>query len=176
MKCVSFSCVHHFVQCTLWYGTCCMNDTGNLAHSACTSAARSFTTCIAWFLRTLRPNSSQTYSMGLRSGLFMGQSKTLTLFIAKNYLVIVAECGRVLSCIKVTFGPWNQMNGRLSTARTSFMLVWALIFPINKSCFIPLSHLRLRLKYLRNGPAYWRMDWQNALPDSNKLSHVLQHG
>ena len=60
------------------------------------------------FFKHCTPNSSQTWSMGLRSGLFMGSPATLS--VAKNYLVIAAECGWVLSQIKVTFGSWNWLK------------------------------------------------------------------
>ena len=81
-----------------------------MAHSVCKAAARSCTVCIARFLRTRRLNLSQTCSMGLRPRLFAGHSKTLTLFVAKNCLVIAAECGRALSSFVTSHYPTPDLD------------------------------------------------------------------
>ena len=42
---------------------------------------------------------------------------------------------------------------------------------LSGSCYLPLSHPRLRLNHLQNGPAQWCTHRQNALPDCDEFSH-----
>ena len=72
-------------------------------------------------LRNRRPSSSQTCSMGVRSGDNAGHSIRLTLFCCRKSMVIRATCGLALSCWSMTSRRWF-MKGITTGSKTSWML------------------------------------------------------
>ena len=78
----------------------------------------------------LSPSNAHTFSTGLMSGDFAGQSITTIPASARNAVQTLAVCGRVLSCWNISTSGWFCMNGStccyriLSLYRTPLRFPW----------------------------------------------------
>lgn len=110
---------------------------GILFHSS-SSAVASCKRFWGWGLRilTLLPNSSQTCSIGERSGDFEGQSSMSTLFWFRNSLVARAVWAVALSCWNVRPGPLVRRYGSTTGERISSLYLWDVKVPFTTTSLV----------------------------------------
>ena len=110
---------------------------GMLFHSS-SSAVASCKRFWGWGLRilTLLPNSSQTCSIGERSGDFEGQSSISTLFWFRNSLVVRAVWAVALSCWNVRPEPLVRRYGSTTGVRISYLYLWDVKVPFTTTSLV----------------------------------------
>ncbi len=80
-----------------------------------------------WWTAIFR--SLQRCSIGFKSGLWLGHSRTVTELLWSHSFVILAVCLGSLSCWKVTFGPvWGPEHSG-EGFRPGYPCTWDIIFP-----------------------------------------------
>ncbi len=126
-----------------------------LSHSSCKQVLR-WATVRGLRCRILRFKMRHTFSIGDRSGLQAGQSRTL--FLHSQDFVMCAECGFALSCWNMHGRPWKRclLEGSILCSKIS-MYFSALMVPSQK-CKLPLPRA-LTQPHTMTDPGFWTCCW-----------------
>jgi len=130
---------------------------GKSAHSCCKTAFRSLTLLTLCLSFTLRPNMSQTCSIGDKSGDLAGQSRVWTLFSQTPVIVLVfrSTCGRTLSCCKIILPCWHKK--RFNHGKNDFITISG---SMECPCIVMSSVLEFQVPaHTMTLPALYRSPW-----------------
>ncbi len=100
----------------------------------------------------------QMFSIGVRSGLQVGQFSTRTPLLQSHAVVIAAVCGFALSCWNTQGLPWNRrcLEGSICCSKT-FIYLSAFIVP-SKTCKLPIPYALMHPHTIRDA-GFWTERW-----------------